>query len=54
MSANMAYGEVKLGAKGEVGGEYEDLDKTVRSGRRENQQAALYESIASKPSASET
>ena len=54
VSANMAYGEIKLGTKGEVGGEYEDPDKIVRSGRRENQQAALYESITNKPSASET
>ena len=54
MSANLAYGEVKLETKGDVGGEYEDPDKIVRSGRKENQQAALYESIANKPSASET
>ena len=31
MSANMAYSEVKLGTKGDVGGEYEDPDKIVRS-----------------------
>ena len=49
VSANMAYGEVKLGAEGEVGGEYEDPDKIVRSERRDNQQAALYESTANKP-----
>ena len=54
VSANMAYGEVKLGTKGEVRGEYEDPDKIVRSGRRENQQAVLYQSIANKQSASET
>ena len=29
MSANMADDKVKLGAKGEVGGEYEDPDKIV-------------------------
>ena len=50
----MAYGEINLGTKGEVVGEYEDPDKIVRSGRRENQQTVLYESIANKPSASET
>ena len=34
MSANMAYGEVKLGALGEVSaGVYEDPDKLARSGR---------------------
>ena len=44
VSANMAYGKVKLGA--EVGGEYEDPDKIVRSERKENQQAAVYESTA--------
>ena len=46
VSANMAYGEVKLGTKGEVGGEYEDPDKIVRSGRRDYQQAAAYEQAA--------
>ena len=29
----MAYGEVKLEALGDVGGEYEDPDKLARSGR---------------------
>ena len=52
VSANMAYGEVKLGA--EVGGEYEDPDKIVTSEKRENQQAVLYELIANTASASET
>ena len=31
VSANLAYGEVKLETKGDVGGEYEDPDKIVRS-----------------------
>ena len=33
MSTNMAYGQVKLGALGDVSGEYEDPDKLARSGR---------------------
>jgi hypothetical protein len=33
VSANMAYGEVKLEALGDIGGEYEDPDKLARSGR---------------------
>ena len=33
VSANMAYGQVKLEALGDVGGEYEDPDKLARSGR---------------------
>jgi hypothetical protein len=33
VSANVAYGEVKLEALGDVGGEYEDPDKLARSGR---------------------
>ena len=44
MSANVAYGEVKFGA--EVGEEYEDPDKIVRPGRKESQQATVYELIA--------
>ena len=33
VSANMAYGQVTLGALGDAGGEYEDPDKLARSGR---------------------
>ena len=33
VSANMAYGQVKLGDLGDAGGEYEDPDKLARSGR---------------------
>ena len=33
MSANMAYGQVKLGALGDVSGEYEDPNKLARSGQ---------------------
>ena len=33
VSANMAYGQVKLGGLGDAGGEYEDPDKLARSGR---------------------
>ena len=32
VSANMAYGQVKLGALGDASGEYEDPDKLARSG----------------------
>ena len=32
VSANMAYGQVKLGGLGDAGGEYEDPDKLARSG----------------------
>ena len=33
VSANMAYGQVRLGALGDAGGEYEDPDKVAGSGR---------------------
>ena len=33
VSANMAYGQVKLGGLGDAGGEYEDPDKLARSRR---------------------
>ena len=33
MSANMAYGEVRLEGLGDVGEKYEDPDKLARSGR---------------------
>ena len=33
VSANMAYGQVKLEALGDVGGEYEDPDRLARSGQ---------------------
>ena len=33
MSANMAYGQVRLGALGDAVGEYEDPDKVAGSGR---------------------
>ena len=33
MSANMAYGQVKLEALGDVGGEYEDPDRLARPGQ---------------------
>ena len=33
VTANMAYGDVKLEALGDAGGEYEDADKLTRSGR---------------------
>ena len=57
MSANVAYGEVKLEALGDVGGEYEDLDKLARSGRAGGEKyeptgcPAHYESPVSKPEA---
>ena len=34
VSANVAYGQVKLGALGDAGGEYEDPDRLARSGKR--------------------
>ncbi len=57
MTANMAYGEVKLEALG--GSEYEDPDKLARSGRRAGdggnyetiECSAPYELPASKPEA---
>ena len=57
MSANVAYGEVKLEALGDVGGEYEGPDKLARSGRAGGGNyeptgcPALYESTISKPEA---
>ena len=59
MSANMAYGQVKLGALGDVGGEYEDPDKLqARSGQGggegnyvQTQCPAPYEFPISKPEA---
>ena len=54
----MAYGEVKLEALGDVGGEYEDPDKLARSGRAGGGThyeptgcPAPYESPVSKPEA---
>ena len=35
VSANVAYGQVKLEALGDVGGEYENPDKLARSGQGE-------------------
>ena len=57
MSANVAYGEVKLEALGDVGGEYEDPDKLARSGRAGGGNyeptgcPSHYESTVSKPEA---
>ena len=57
MSANVAYGEVKLETLGDVSGEYEDPDKLARSGRagRGNYEPTgcpvPYESPVSKPEA---
>ena len=57
VSANMAYGEVKLEDIGDVGGENEDPDKLARSGRGDGGSyeptgcPAPYESPVSKPEA---
>ncbi len=58
VSANMAYGEVKLEALGDVGGEYEDPDKLAGSGQGGGSSyyepaecPAPYEFPASKPEA---
>ena len=56
VSANMAYGQVKLGALGDVGGEYEDPDKLARSGQgggncEPTECPAHYEFPISKPEA---
>ena len=57
MSANVAYGEVKLEAMGDVGGNYEDPDKLARSGRADGGNyeptgcPAPYESPGSNPEA---
>jgi hypothetical protein len=59
VSANMAYGQVKLEALGDVGGEYEDPDKLSRSGQggdnsyyEPSEYPAHYEFPASKPEVS--
>ena len=57
VSANVAYGEVKLEGLGDVDGEYEDPDKLARSGRAGGGNyeptgcPAHYESTVSKPEA---
>ena len=60
VSANMAYGQVKLEGLEDVSGEYEDPDKLARSGRgggggRDNYESTVYpapyEFPASKPEA---
>ena len=57
VSANMAYGQVKLEALGDIGGEYEDPDRLARSGQggggnyEPTERPAPYKSPVSKPEA---